>query len=65
MSRCWNVRLKKTINPQRGLVEGVTFQVITQSNSHDYYLLEKAIAAAGYGTCVIGGCESDNWWDWQ
>lgn len=62
--RSWTVRAKKTINPGRGIVEGVTFNVVTPFDLHDYSLLEKAIADAGHGTCVIGGCANDAYWDW-
>ena len=65
MAKCWHVRLKRTISPSIGLVEGVTLQVITQGESHNYADLRKALMNAGYDVSHSGGWESDSYWDWM
>lgn len=62
--KCWSVRLKNTINPSKGLVKGMTLQVITPAESHDYPTLRKTLLAAGYDVNNSGGWESDSWWEW-
>ena len=65
MAKCWNVRLKKTINPSIGLVEGITIQVISQGEGRYYPDLRKALMNAGYDVSHSGGWEDDSHWDWM
>lgn len=65
MARIWTVRLKKDISPYHGLIEGLTIQVTTQQNVHDYPSLRRALIDAGYDVKNQGGWESDTFWDWS
>lgn len=67
MPKYWTVRLKRTISPSVGLVEGFKIQVMTQQNCHDYPSLYNALADAGFDRscgCHVGGCLNDTYWEW-
>ena len=61
--KVWTVRLKRTVSPNEGLVEGLTLSVTTQQNNHDYAELQKAVKA-NTNWRSTGGIWSDSWWDW-
>lgn len=61
--KVWSVRLKRTVSPNEGLVEGLTLSVTTQQNNHDYAELQKAVKA-NTNWRSTGGIWSDSWWDW-
>ena len=62
--KVWTVRLKRTVSPNEGLVEGLTLSVTTQQNNHDYAELQKAVKA-NTNWRSAGGIWSDSWWDWS
>jgi len=62
MSKCWNVRLKRSINSN--MPAGISIQVITQQNCHDYPTLQKALKDAGYPVNNMGGVWSESFWEW-
>lgn len=66
MARIWTVRLKKDLLPSYGIVKGLTIQVTTQQNSHDYPSLRQALIDAGYEIMKSqGGHWNDAYWDWD
>ena len=62
--KVWTVRLKRTVSPNEGLIEGLTLSVTTQQNNHDYYELQKAVKA-NTNWRSTGGIWSDTYWDWS
>jgi len=62
--KVWTVRLKRTVSPNEGLIEGLTLSVTTQQNNHDYAELQKAVKA-NTNWRSTGGIWSDSWWDWS
>lgn len=63
MSKIWNVRLKSNINSQ--LQKGISVNVSTQQNNHNYPDLVKALSDAGYNVSNVGGIWSDSYWEWS
>lgn len=62
--KVWTVRLKRTVSPNEGLIEGLALSVTTQQNNHDYAELQKAVKA-NTNWRSTGGIWSDSWWDWS
>lgn len=65
MARIWTVKLKRNVSPSLGLLKGLTVQVMTQQNSHDYPTLRQALINAGYDVKNQGGFYNDDYWDWS
>lgn len=65
MARIWTVKLKRDVSPSLGLLKGLTVQVMTQQNSHDYPTLRQALINAGYDVKNQCGFYNDDYWDWS
>ena len=62
--RIWTVRLKKTVSPSEGLIEGAIVALRTQQDTYDYAELQRAVKCNGKWR-FTDDIWSDDYWEWK